>query len=418
MTNTIKSSRYLRLTLALLMALAQGVVNATTRSITGSNFTILDATGSLVGGGATDVNGSFDDTKICTSVSCTEFAMTLASNQPFFGVQWLAHNIRVFREGSYLFDTNCTGAQIAAGTTNCGGTTFLTLTVGPGQLGAHMLFDWNTSTNIDVAILWDLNSAFGSPIYNATDATQTPTRIWDLASTDGNSDGIRGITMVDGPFVGFNANFNLHMTPPFTANTPPVANNDSVGTTIGTPVSINVAANDTDAEDGSPPPTPPAVVTVTSIPTNGSVVNNNNGTVTYTPNPGYNGPDSFHYTLTDSGGAVSNTATVNIPVSATVNGPRITFFAAPWNNYVLGQTMLMIDGSNFTPNGSVTFTIRMPPPTNAIITQWQTSIPLNGAFSLDHIVPLVLCNTRITAVAHDNTKNKDSVATTFVCNRI
>ncbi len=32
---------------------------------------------------------------------------------------------------------------------------------------------------------------------------------WDLASTDVDHDGVRGVPMVDGPFKGFNANFNL-----------------------------------------------------------------------------------------------------------------------------------------------------------------------------------------------------------------
>ena len=327
MTNKIILSRHLRLAFVLLLFLAHGIVNATTHSISGSNFTMLQPNnpptpGALVGG-ATDVFGDFDDTKICTSTACTDFALTLASNQPFLGVQWIAHDIRVFSEGSYVFDTDCTGAQIAAAITACGDGPYLSLTVGPGQLGTHMLFDYSPSTNIDVAILWDFSSAFGSPIYNTTDATQTPTRVWNLASKDGNGDGIRGIPMVDGPFPNFNANFNLDMAPPFTINAPPVANDVAAGVTIDTPAIINVVANDTDAEDGSPPPVPPAVVTITSNPTNGGAVNNSNGTVTYTPNAGYAGPDSFQYTLTDSGGAVSNTATVSITVSASANNPPV-----------------------------------------------------------------------------------------------
>ena len=305
-----------------MLTLSSFAANATIHSISNSNFTMLDKTGALVGG-ATDVSGDFDDTKICTSTACTDFAMTLASNETFFGVQWFAHDIRVFSEGSYVFDTNCSGADIAAGITDCGGNVFLSLNVGPGQLGAHMLFDWSSSSNIDVVVLWDFNSPFGSPIYNATDASQTPTRIWNVASKDGNGDGIPGISMVDGPFKNFNANFNLDMVPPFTLNTPPTANDDSAGTTVDTQVIINVVANDTDAEDGSPPPVPPAVVMITSNSANGGAVNNNNGTVTYTPDAGYTGPDSFQYTLTDSGGAVSNTATVSITVSASVNNPPV-----------------------------------------------------------------------------------------------
>src|SRR5678816_2533469 len=48
--------------------------------------------------------------------------------------------------------------------------------------------------------------------------------------------------------------------------------------------------------------------------THGSVVNNGDGTVTYTPNADYNGTDSYTYTVTSGG--VSETATVNVTVNA------------------------------------------------------------------------------------------------------
>ena len=65
-----------------LFALVSGIANATEHAISGSNFTMLSPpTGSLVGG-ATDVSGTFDDTKICDSTACTDIAMTLASDQP------------------------------------------------------------------------------------------------------------------------------------------------------------------------------------------------------------------------------------------------------------------------------------------------------------------------------------------------
>ena len=330
MTNKSKLTAFLQPTLALLLALSPMTGNATTHTISNSNFTMLTNAGAVVGG-ATDVSGTFDDSKICSSISCTQISMTLASNQPFFGLPWAAKGVRVFSEGSYTFDTACTLDDITNGITNCGGGAFLALNVGPGEFGVHMLFDYGAPANtscgvascdIDVAVLWNLNSPFGAPIY-APNGEWSGASIFNLASMDGNGDGIRGIPMVDGPFQGFNANFNLDMAPPFNLNAPPVANDDAAGVTIDTPAIINVVANDTDAEDGSPPPVPPAVVTITSNPANGGAVNNNNGTVTYTPNGGYTGPDSFQYTLTDSNGAVSNTATVSITVSTSANNPPV-----------------------------------------------------------------------------------------------
>ena len=318
----------------LILLLFLSPVNAENHAISSSNFTMFDPGGGLVGG-ATDVSGIFDDTKICNTESCTDFSMTLSSNQPFFGLPWTAHDIRVFSEGTYTFDSGCTAAEIQAGITNCAapGAT-ITLVVGPGQLGAQILFDYGTSTDIDVVLLWDLDDSFGAPIYDgcnsppdppgACDPAQTPTKAWNLVSRDGDNDGIRGFAMVDGPFIGFEANFNLDMTPPYApANTPPVANNDNAGAVVNTPRIINVAANDSDAEDGSPPPAPPAVVTITTNPGDGAVVNNGDGTVTYTPNAAFLGIDTFQYTLTDSGGEVSSTATVTVTVLATANTPPV-----------------------------------------------------------------------------------------------
>ena len=57
----------------------------------------------------------------------------------------------------------------------------------------------------------------------------------------------------------------------------------------------------------------PAVTAVTQG-THGSVVINVNGTVTYTPSADFNGSDSYTYTVTSGG--VTETATVNVTVTA------------------------------------------------------------------------------------------------------
>jgi hypothetical protein len=92
-----------------------------------------------------------------------------------------------------------------------------------------------------------------------------------------------------------------------TANTPPVANNDTANTNKNTPVTLSVLANDTDANGD--------LLSVTNLtqPTSGTVVLNSNGTVTYTPKTGFVGTDTFTYTAFD-GLAASNVATVTIQV--------------------------------------------------------------------------------------------------------
>jgi hypothetical protein len=91
------------------------------------------------------------------------------------------------------------------------------------------------------------------------------------------------------------------------ATGPPDAVDDAPSTAQDTPVAINVLANDTDPDGDS--------LTVTDVtqPVNGSVVNNNDGTVTYTPNTGFFGSDSFTYTITD--GFESDQATVTVTVT-------------------------------------------------------------------------------------------------------
>jgi VCBS repeat-containing protein len=88
----------------------------------------------------------------------------------------------------------------------------------------------------------------------------------------------------------------------------PVADiaNDTATTNEDTPVTTNVLAND--SFEGSPS------VTGVTQGAHGSVVNNNDGTVTYTPNADYNGSDSYTYTVTSGG--VTETATVNVTINA------------------------------------------------------------------------------------------------------
>ncbi|TDJ69381.1 MAG: hypothetical protein E2O38_13690, partial [Proteobacteria bacterium] len=93
------------------------------------------------------------------------------------------------------------------------------------------------------------------------------------------------------------------------ANQAPVANTDSATTAQDVALIIDVLANDTDADAGD-------TLTVSTVtqPANGSVVNNNTD-VTYTPNTGFSGPDTFTYIATD-GTNVSNSATVTVMVTA------------------------------------------------------------------------------------------------------
>lgn len=99
-------------------------------------------------------------------------------------------------------------------------------------------------------------------------------------------------------------------------NNPPVAVDDNVQTPLNTPVKIVVKANDSDPE-GQPLGQP---VKITE-PTHGTAVVNGDGTVTYTPNTGFTGTDTFKYSICDNGvPSLCDTATVTILVVTAVAG--------------------------------------------------------------------------------------------------
>jgi hypothetical protein len=93
----------------------------------------------------------------------------------------------------------------------------------------------------------------------------------------------------------------------------PNAADDAVTAFQDTPTNINVLANDTAFED-------PVTVTTATNPANGTaVVNGSPGNqaginVTYTPNSGFSGTDTFTYTVTS--GAATDTGTVTVTVVA------------------------------------------------------------------------------------------------------
>ncbi|MDX1408542.1 MAG: Ig-like domain-containing protein, partial [Saprospiraceae bacterium] len=106
-------------------------------------------------------------------------------------------------------------------------------------------------------------------------------------------------------------------------NDPPIAVNDSATTSEDTLVTINVVDNDLDV-DGDLDPT---TVVTTTLPANGSVTNKGDGSLDYTPNPAFNGDDSFGYRVCDATG-LCDTATVNITVNI-ANDPPVAMDDTP-----------------------------------------------------------------------------------------
>jgi len=283
-----------------------------------NNFTMLDQLGGLIGG-AVDVEMTWDGTVFDASSDYTGPGtstenMTLSSVTPFFGTLWTAHDVQVFiGPGTYTFDVTLGGGAAETGT--------LVMTLADGQLGAHMLFDWSVNLNIDVAVVWENNIPFPG------DQTLSGSDPWNLASVDGDADGVAGIKMpAGGPFASSQANFNLNGID--FPNIPPTANDFGRSTVVDTPTVIDLTEYATDP-DGTIDPASAAIVPG-SGPTNGSLLNLGNGTVGYTPIPGFISPptDSFQYTINDDFNETSNVATVTITVTAVANTPPVANDAA------------------------------------------------------------------------------------------
>ncbi|MEA2283950.1 MAG: hypothetical protein QOK21_4560, partial [Solirubrobacteraceae bacterium] len=105
-------------------------------------------------------------------------------------------------------------------------------------------------------------------------------------------------------------------------NVPPVANDDSYSAignvTLTVPAGSGVLANDSDDQPLGGGAGQTHVGAYDATGTNGGhIAMNPDGSFTYTSAPGFNGFDSFTYTLTDSDGA-TDTATVHVSVSGHV----------------------------------------------------------------------------------------------------
>jgi len=128
-------------------------------------------------------------------------------------------------------------------------------------------------------------------------------------------------TVSDGNGGSDSASVSMTVNP---VNDFPVAVDDSgITTPADTPVEIFVLDNDSDV-DGDP-------LNVSAV-TDGAIgaVTNNNGYVSYQPNPGASGADSFGYTVSDGNGG-SDTATVSLTVLATPDPVTPDYAVADFN---------------------------------------------------------------------------------------
>src|SRR5439155_230689 len=127
-------------------------------------------------------------------------------------------------------------------------------------------------------------------------------------------------------------------------NNPPTADNKAVSTNAGTPVQITLTGHD-------PLPLPDVLkFSVVANPTHGNLSSTTSNTVTYTPNPGFSGTDTFTYKATDGQGVSSNIATVTIIVSNATLGNLDQFGVKELNPSKPGGEQWFFNGATGNPN--------------------------------------------------------------------
>ncbi|MDH5546946.1 MAG: tandem-95 repeat protein [Gammaproteobacteria bacterium] len=173
----------------------------------------------------------------------------------------------------------------------------------------------------------DATSVQGGTVVNHGNGTFTYTPPANFSGGDSFT-----YTISDGNGGTDTATVNISLTG---VNDAPVATADSFS--VNEDIALltgNVLANDSDV-DGD---TLSVASADTSSANSGSVVNNANGTFTYTPAANFNGTDTFNYTVSDGNGG-SDTATVTITVNPindapvgtddTYSSPEDTIFNVP-----------------------------------------------------------------------------------------
>ena len=162
---------------AIALALTLGAVGSAQAGNWSGEFCMFDSTGASV----SDFTwGTVCDEQVTGAIDTGAGTFGVASPQTFFGQNWTAHDGALLGEGTHVIDTIQGGLY--------------TVTVGAGQVGGHILFDWGVVADIDVINVWDVTDGVSGDVYTSTD--------WD-------GDGILGGKMIDGAFAGFSANFNM-----------------------------------------------------------------------------------------------------------------------------------------------------------------------------------------------------------------
>jgi len=140
----------------------------------------------------------------------------------------------------------------------------------------------------------------------------------------------------------------------------PTANSQSVNVSHNTAKAITLTGSDPNT------PTQPLTFSIGASPVHGALsgFNTATGAVTYTPNAGYNGADSFTFTVTNTSGLTSNTATVSLTVAPAVPVANGQTVSTPQDTAV-AVTLTGNDGDD-NPVRSLTYIVTANPAHGAL----------------------------------------------------
>ncbi len=181
--------------------------------------------------------------------------------------------------------------------------------------------------------------------------------------------------------------FVLIANPIGTPNVAPIANDDNTSTASGTPIVINVKANDFDLNPNTILSNP----TIVGTPVGGTPSVNADGTVTFTPTPGFTGVATFKYQVCDNGTpSLCDTATVTIDVTTPTNYVNIAPVAVrdatttPINTPVSGNAKT--NDSDLNSGQTLTYSMLTPALHGSLVLQTDGTYvytPTTGFVGLD-----------------------------------
>lgn len=277
--------------------------------------------------------GSYTVTVTDSFTNCTAQSTVTVNEPTVLSAGIAVNNVLCFGESTGSLNLTVSGGTPDYTYEWSGGQTIEDLTALPAGNYSVIVTDGNGCTTTAQAVISQPASAVTADVSStnengatANDGTATVlpeggtmpyTILWSNGETTNTIDGLDAgdyaVVVTDANGCTYEETITVAST-----NQVPAPVNDSATTSEDTAVAINVTDNDSFGSDGPND----SVIVITEQPENGSVTVDDGGTpndptddtVLYTPEPDFNGTDTFEYEITDSNGD-SETATVTVVVT-------------------------------------------------------------------------------------------------------